>query len=111
MLTHRVAVTFEPCTTPIESDMLTLCVAVTDYTNSRVDTGVRGADGRKISSNPTIEELKRKLKFCTRVTSVCGTTQKVTAAHRCRVQEKARVLHGLSHRCRVQEEARALHGL
>ncbi len=41
---------------------------------------MRGADGRKISSNPTIEELKRKLKFCTRVIRVCGTTQKVTAA-------------------------------
>ena len=62
MLTLCVAVIFEPCTAPIESDMLTLCVAVTDYTNSRVDTGVRGADGRKISSNPTIEELKRKVK-------------------------------------------------
>ena len=45
-----------------------------------MDTGVRGADGRKISSNPTIEELKCKLKFCTRVTRVCDTTQKVTSA-------------------------------
>jgi GTPase SAR1 family protein len=51
-----------------------------DYTSSTIDTGQRHPDGRKKYVNPSVEQLKRKLAFCTRVTQVCGTTQKVTAA-------------------------------
>ena len=39
-----------------------------EYTNSQIDTGMRGPDKRKIYSNPTIEQLKRRLAFCTTVT-------------------------------------------
>jgi len=45
-----------------------------------VRTGAKTASGGKIYSNPTIEELKRKLQMCTQITRVCGTTLAVTAA-------------------------------
>ena len=44
----------------------------TTYTHSNIKVG-------GVYTNPTIEQLKRKLRDCTRVTRVCGTAQTVTA--------------------------------
>ena len=48
------------------------------YTHSNIRVG-GGAGERAVYTNPTIEQLRRKLRDCTRVTRVCGTTQSVTA--------------------------------